>query len=145
MYGMVEKQFHLAFDHALRMPGITGENLVRLLESRLDTVVFRMRFAVSRNQARQVVLHGHITVNGRRVNIPSYLVKPTDVIEVKEKSKKLAVIQDGLKEVSKSGVSPWLTVDVDAVKGIFTAYPRREEVTDLADINEQLVVELYSK
>jgi small subunit ribosomal protein S4 len=145
MYGMVEKQFHLAFDHALRMPGITGENLVRLLESRLDTVVFRMRFAVSRNQARQVVLHGHITVNGRRVNIPSYLVKPTDVIEVKEKSKKLAVIQDGLKEVSRSGVSPWLTVDVDAVKGIFTAYPRREEVTDLADINEQLVVELYSK
>src|SRR5574344_100091 len=145
MYGMVEKQFHLAFEHALRMPGVTGENLVRLLESRLDNVAFRMHFASSRNQARQLVLHGHVLVNGRRVNMPSFLLRPNDVVEVKEKSKKIAVIQDGLKEVAKSGVAPWITVDVDAVKGTFTAYPRRAAVTDLADINEQLVVELYSK
>lgn len=145
MYGMLEKQFHLTFESALRMPGVTGENLVRLLESRLDNVVYRMHFASCRNQARQVVLHRHVLVNGRIVNIPSYQVKPGDVIEVKEKSKKLAVIQDGLKEVSKSGTSSWLTVDEDAVKGTFVQYPRREEVADLADVKEQLVVELYSK
>ena len=144
MYGMLEKQFHLTFESALRMPGVTGENLVRLLESRLDNVVYRMHFASCRNQARQVVLHRHVLVNGRIVNIPSYQVKPGDVIEVKEKSKKLAVIQDGLKEVSKSGTSSWLTVDEDAVKGTFVQYPRREEVADLADVKEQLVVELYS-
>jgi small subunit ribosomal protein S4 len=145
MYGMQEKQFHLTFEHALRMPGVTGENLVRLLECRLDNVVFRLHFAVCRNQARQLVLHRHIMVNGRIVNIPSFLVKPGDVIEVKERSKKLAVIQDGLKEVEKSGTATWLNLDVDAVKGTFVQYPRREEVTDLADIKEQLVVELYSK
>ncbi|MCR5218875.1 30S ribosomal protein S4 [Treponema sp.] len=145
IYGMQEKQFHLTFEHALRMPGVTGENLVRLLESRLDNVVFRMRFAACRNQARQVVLHRHVLVNGRIVNIPSYQVKPGDVIEVKENSKKLAIIQDGLSEVSKSGVASWVTVDVDAVKGTFVQYPRREEVTDLVGVKEQLVVELYSK
>ncbi len=145
MYGMAEKQFHLTFEHALRMPGVTGENLIRLLESRLDNVAFRLHFAVSRSQARQLVLHRHVTVNGKIVNIPSYQIKPGDVVEVKERSKKLALVQDGLKEVSKSGVSPWLTVDEDAVKGTFVQYPRREEVTDLADVKEQLVVELYSK
>src|SRR5574344_1182968 len=141
MYGMQEKQFHLTFEHALRMPGVTGENLVRLLESRLDNVVFRLHFAVCRNQARQLVLHRHIMVNGRIVNIHSFLVKPGDVIEVKERSKKLAVNQDRLKEVEKSGTATWLNLDVDAVKGTFVQYPRREEVTDLADIKEQLVVE----
>ena len=145
MYGMQEKQFHLTFEHALRMPGVTGENLVRLLECRLDNVVFRLHFAACRNQARQVVLHRHVMVNGRIVNVPSYQVKPGDVIEIKEKSKRLAVIQDGLKEVEKSGTAPWLTLDVDACKGTFVQYPRREEVTDLADVKEQLVVELYSK
>ena len=145
IYGVQEKQFHLTFDAALRMDGITGENLVRLLESRLDNVVYRLHFASCRNQARQVVAHRHIMVNGRIVDIPSYRVKPGDVIEVKERSKKLALVQDGLKEVEKSGTAPWLTVDEDAVKGTFVQYPRREEVTDLADIKEQLVVELYSK
>lgn len=145
MYGMQEKQFHLTFEHALRMPGVTGENLVRLLECRLDNVVFRFHFAVCRNQARQLVLHRHVMVNGRIVNIPSFAVKPGDVIEIKERSKKLAVVQDGLKEVAKSGNATWLNLDVDAVKGTFVQYPRREEVTDLADIKEQLVVELYSK
>ena len=127
------------------MNGVTGENLIKLLESRLDNVVFRMHFAINRNQARQLVIHGHVLVNGKAVSIPSYNVKPGDVIEVKEKSKKLAVIQDGLKELSKASGNPWVSVDVDAVKGTFTAYPRRDEVTDLVDIKEQLVVELYSK
>ena len=145
MYGMLEKQFHLTFEKALRMPGVTGENLIRLLESRLDNIVYRMHFAVNRNQSRQIVLHGHILVNGRKVTIPSYEVKPGDVIEVKEKSKKLVVVQNGLTEISKSGTMSWLTVDVDAAKGTFTQYPQRNEVTDLADIKEQLVVELYSK
>lgn len=145
MYGMQEKQFHLTFEHALRMPGATGDNLVQLLETRLDNVVFRMHFAVCRNQARQLVLHRHVLVNGRIVNIPSFSVKPGDVIEVKEQSKKITLVQDGLKEIEKSGTAAWLTVDEDAVKGTFNQYPRREEVTDLADVKEQLVVELYSK
>lgn len=145
MYGVQEKQFHITFDHAQRMSGVTGENLIKLLESRLDNVVFRMHFAVCRNQARQVVLHRHVMVNGRIVNIPSYQVKPGDVIEVKESSKKLAMIQDALKEVEKSGTATWLSLDEDAVKGTFVQYPRRDEVTDLADVKEQLVVELYSK
>ncbi|MCI5522780.1 MAG: 30S ribosomal protein S4 [Spirochaetia bacterium] len=145
LYGVQEKQFHLTFEQALRMSGVTGENLIRLLECRLDNIVFRMHFAVCRNQARQVVLHRHVMVNGRIVNIPSYQVKPGDVIEVKEKSKKLAVIQDGLKEIEKSGTASWINVDTDAVKGTFVQYPRREEVTELAGVKEQLVVELYSK
>ncbi len=91
IYGMQEKQFSLFFERALRMPGITGENLFELLERRIDNVVYRMRFAASRSQARQIVLHGHVTVNGKRVNIPSYLVRPNDVIEIKESSKNLVV------------------------------------------------------
>ena len=145
MYGMLEKQFRLTFDKASRMPGVTGENFIQLLERRLDNVVYRMHFAVSRNQARQVVNHGHILVNGKAVNIPGDVVKAGDVIEVKEKSRKLPLIQEALNEVSKSGTMPWVTVDVDAVKGTFTAVPRRDEISDLADIKEQLVVEFYSK
>ncbi len=145
IYGMLEKQFHLTFERAQRMSGVTGENLIRLLECRLDNVVYRLHFATSRTQARQIVLHGHILVNGKVVNIPSYEVKPGDTIEVKESSKKLTVILDALKEVSKSGNMSWVNIDVDAMKGTFSAYPRREEVTDLVDIKEQLVVELYSK
>ena len=142
---MLEKQFHLTFEKAQRMGGVTGENLIRLLESRLDNVVYRMHFAVSRTQARQLVLHRHVLVNNKSVNIPSYEVKPGDVIEIREGSKKLTIVMDALTEVSKSGVMPWVTVDVDAQKGTFVAYPRREEVVDLLDIKEQLVVELYSK
>lgn len=145
MYGMLEKQFHLTFERAQRMGGVTGENLIKLLECRLDNVVYRMHFAATRSQARQLVSHRHFLVNGKSVNIPSYEVKPGDVIEVREKSKKLTAIMDALSEVSKSGNMPWVSVDVDAQKGTFSAYPRREEVQDLADIKEQLVVELYSK
>ncbi|HON13232.1 MAG TPA: 30S ribosomal protein S4 [Treponema sp.] len=145
IYGMQEKQFGIFFDRALRMPGVTGENLFMLLERRLDNVVYRLRFAVSRTQARQIVLHGHVMVNGKVVNIPSYLVKPNDVIEIKEASKGLTVIKDALKEFGKAGVMPWLHLDPDAMKGTFLAIPRRSDITDLADIKEQMIVELYSK
>jgi small subunit ribosomal protein S4 len=145
IYGMQEKQFSLFFERALRMTGITGENLFVLLERRLDNVVYRLRLASSRSQARQVVLHGHVAINGRRVNIPSYLVKPEDEISVIEASKGLAVFKDALKEYGKSGVMPWLQLDPDALKGKFLAAPRRSDITDLADIKEQMIVELYSK
>jgi small subunit ribosomal protein S4 len=145
IYGMQEKQFSLFFERALRMPGITGENLFALLERRLDNVVYRLRFAVSRSQARQVVLHGHVKVNGKRVNIPSYLVRQEDTVEIEEGSKNLVVIKEALKEFGKAGVMPWLKLDPDAMKGIFLAVPRRNDITDLADIKEQMIVELYSK
>jgi small subunit ribosomal protein S4 len=145
IYGMQEKQFSLFFERALRMTGITGENLFVLLERRLDNVVYRLRLASSRSQARQLVLHGHVAVNGRRINIPSYLVKPEDEISVMESSKTLAVFRDALKEYGKSGVMPWLQLDPDALKGKFLAAPRRSDITDLADIKEQMIVELYSK
>ncbi|MDR2049948.1 MAG: 30S ribosomal protein S4 [Treponema sp.] len=145
IYGMQERQFSLFFERALRMPGITGENLFILLERRLDNVVYRLRFASSRSQARQIVLHGHVTVNGRRVNIPSYMVRPEDEIAIKEGSKGLVVIKESLKEFGKSGLMPWLQLDPDAMKGKFLASPRRSDITDLADIKEQMIVEYYSK
>jgi small subunit ribosomal protein S4 len=145
IYGMQEKQFSLFFERALHMPGITGENLFVLLERRLDNVVYRMRFASSRSQARQIVLHGHVTVNGKRVNVPSYLVRPEDIVEIKEASKSLVVVKEALKEFGKSGVMPWLELDPDAMKGKFLVAPRRSDITDLADIKEQMIVELYSK
>lgn len=145
MYCMLEKQFRLTFDKAQRMPGITGDNLIALLESRLDNVVYRMHFATSRAQSRQLVSHGHILVNAKTVDISSYSVKPSDTIEVKENSKKFVVILDALKEVSKSGTVSWIDLNIDAQKGTFVSYPRRADVTDLTDIKEQLVVELYSK
>ncbi|GHT58106.1 30S ribosomal protein S4 [Spirochaetia bacterium] len=145
IYGMQEKQFGLFFERALRMTGITGENLFVLLERRLDNVVYRLRFASSRSQARQVVLHGHITVNGKRVNVPSYLVKAEDEIAIGETSKGLVIVKDALKEFGKSGVMPWLQLDPDAMKGKFLVSPRRSDITDLGDIKEQMIVELYSK
>ncbi|HCC37775.1 MAG TPA: 30S ribosomal protein S4 [Treponema sp.] len=145
IYGMQEKQFHLFFERALRMPGITGENLFVLLERRLDNVVYRLRFATSRSQARQIVLHGHVLVNGKRVTIPSYLIKPEDEISVREGSKNLVVFKDALKEYGKSGVMPWLSLDPDEMKGKFLASPRRSDITDLKEIKEQMIVEFYSK
>jgi small subunit ribosomal protein S4 len=145
IYGMQEKQFGLFFERALRMPGVTGENLFVLLERRLDNVVYRLRFASSRSQARQMVLHGHVTVNGRRVNIPSFLVRPEDEIAIKEGSRGFEMIKESLKEFGKSGVMPWLQLDPDAMKGKFLASPRRNDITDLADIKEQMIVEYYSK
>jgi small subunit ribosomal protein S4 len=145
IYGMQERQFRLFFERALRMSGITGENLFVLLERRIDNAVYRLRFAASRSQARQLVLHGHVRVNGKRVTIPSYLVRPEDVIEIKEGSKNLVVIKEALKEFGRAGVMPWLQLDPDGMKGVFLAVPRRSDITDLADIKEQMIVEYYSK
>jgi len=142
---MLEKQFKLTFVQAEKMAGKTGENLIMLLERRLDNVVFRMRFATSRNSAHQIVSHGHILVNGKRVTIPSYRVKEGDEISIADRSKKMIVIKESLKEFSKSGIVPWIELDPDNMKGKFLAVPRRSEVTELAAINEQLIVELYSR
>jgi small subunit ribosomal protein S4 len=145
MYGMMEKQFRLFFTKAAQQKGITGETLVTMLERRLDNMVYRMHFASSRKQGRQLVSHGHVRVNGRRVTIPSYLVREGDEIEVQEKSKKLTAIKESLKEFSRSGVVPWLEVDPDKVWGKVNAIPRRADLPDLAEVQEQLIVELYSK
>lgn len=141
----MEKQFKLTFEKALRMPGKTGENLFALLERRLDNVAFRLRFATSRSQARQVVMHGHVLVNGKRVNVPSYTVKPGDVITVHQSYKTNKVLLAAISEQQKSGVMPWLSLDVDKVEGRFAMVPQRQDIVDMADIREQLVVELYSK
>jgi small subunit ribosomal protein S4 len=142
---MLEKQFKIFFNHADRMPGKTGENLICLLERRLDNMLFRMRFASSRKQARQIVSHGHVLVNGRNVNVPSYIIKENDTIEIKEVSKKMVSFKESLREYTKSGVAPWLEVDPDNLKGIVRTLPRRNDLTDMEDIKEQLIVELYSK
>jgi small subunit ribosomal protein S4 len=144
-YGLMEAQFRKTFEEALRQPGKTGENLFALLERRLDNVVYRLRFASSRAQARQLVLHGHIIVNGKRVNVPSFEVKPGDAVTVHESGKKMAVVKDALQEYGRSGIMPWLEVDPDSMAGKFNSIPHRQDITDMVDIREQLVVELYSK
>jgi len=145
IYGMLEKQFSLFFDRAQRMPGITGENLFVLLERRLDNVVYRLRFASSRSQARQLVLHGHVCVNGKKITIPSYLVNLENEVSIAEGSRKMSIIREALKEFGKSGVMPWLSLDPDKLIGKFLACPRRSDITDLSDIKEQMIIELYSK
>lgn len=145
MYCMLEKQFKLTFDEAARVPGKTGENLIMLLERRLDNVVFRLHFANSRNQAAQLVNHGHVFVNGTRVDIPSYRVKAGDEVSIGPRGQKMVIIKENLKEFSKAGVAPWLSLDPDTMKGSFLAVPRRSDVSEVADIKEQLVVELYSR
>lgn len=144
-YMMMEKQFHILFRRAEKMHGITGENLLSLLERRLDNVVYRMHFASSLKQARQVVLHGHVMVNGRKTNIPSYSVKEDDEIEISENSKKLMIVKESLKEYSRVGVAQWLEVDPDRVWGKIRALPQKHDIQDVTNINEQLIVELYSK
>ena len=144
-YGLMETQFRNTFEKALRMPGKTGENLFILLEKRLDNVVYRLRFSTSRAQSRQLVLHGHVAVNGKRVNVPSFLVKPGDTVTVLPSGKTMTLVKDALQEVGRSGVMPWLEVDPDNMAGKFNSLPHRQDITDMADIREQLVVELYSK
>ncbi|MCK4796351.1 MAG: 30S ribosomal protein S4 [Spirochaetes bacterium] len=145
IYGVLERQFRRYFNIASRKKGITGENLIILLETRLDNIIYRMHFLASRNQARQFILHRHIEVNGILVNIPSYNVKKDDVITIRNKSKKKKVVLESLKRVGSDGVAPWLEVNPDEVRGIVKQIPRRSEIVDLRNINEQLVVELYSK
>jgi len=143
MYGLLEKQFRGYFERADRMKGITGSNLLVLLERRLDNVVFRLGFAPSRNEARQLVRHSHFLVNGRKVNIPSYTVRKDDVVELREKSRKVLPILDSLETVARRGIPGWLELDKDNFKGVVKAIPTREDIT--MPVQEQLVVELYSK
>ena len=143
MYGLSEKQFHLFFERAERYKGITGTNLLVLLERRLDNVVYRLGFANSRAQGRQFVLHNHFMVNGKKVNIPSFLVKVGDSIELKKKSKKISAISDSLEAVVRRGIPQWLELEKEKHKGIVNGYPVREDIT--MPIQEQLIVELYSK
>jgi small subunit ribosomal protein S4 len=142
-YGVLEKQFKRYFYMAERKKGVTGYNLLKLLESRIDNVVYRMGIAANRRQARQLVLHGHITVNDRRVNIPSYLVKPGDIIGVREKSRKLTVIEENMARMEHRGIPSWVEMDPSALKGKVLNYPTREEID--IPVQEQLIVELYSK
>ncbi|MDE5655495.1 MAG: 30S ribosomal protein S4 [Muribaculaceae bacterium] len=141
-YGVLEKQFHNLFEKASRIKGITGEILLQLLESRLDNVVFRLGIAPTRAAARQLVLHKHVTVNGAVVNIPSYSVKPGDVVGVREKSKSLEVIADALAGFNHSKY-PWIEWDETLKAGKFLHVPAREDIPE--NIKEQLIVELYSK
>ena len=143
IYGILEKQFRGYFHMADRMKGVTGENLLTLLERRLDNVAYRMGFASSRSESRQLVRHGHFTINGRKVNIPSIQLKTGDVVELREKSRKIASINDALEAVVRRGIPQWLELDRDTFKGTLKGCPVREDIT--TPIQEQLIVELYSK
>ena len=141
IYGVREGQFRSYYRESTRVPGVSGENLLRLLESRLDSVVFRLGFAPSRKAARQLVRHNHFTVNGRRVNIPSYLTRPGDVIDVSEKSRQLEVFHESLRRARET--VPWLSVDKANLSGSVLERPAREDIPTLAE--EQLVIEFYSR
>lgn len=143
IYGVLEKQFRGYYDRALKVEGITGDNLMTLLEARLDNVVFRLGFAHTRKEARQTVRHGHITVNGTRVNIPSYRVKSGDVVAVGAKYQDLLPIKQALVSSEHMAVPAWLEVDIEKLQGTVLQLPTREQI-DL-DIDAQLIVELYSK
>ncbi len=143
MYGLLETQFKHLFEKARKMPGNTGENLLSLLERRLDNVVYRLGFAKSRRQARQLVNHGHIMVNGRKVDIPSFLVRVGDVISVKPKSRSLKVIKEALEDKDINSVPTWLVLDKNNFEGRVVRLPERSDITH--PINENLIVEFYSK
>lgn len=143
IYGVLERQFRLTYFAADRRKGVTGENLLQMLESRLDTVVYRMGFSASRTEARQAVRHNAILVNGRRVNIPSYQVKPGAVVEVAEKAKSQLRIKGAAEAAASRGFPEWVEVDAKALKGTYKAMPQRAELPPT--INEHLVIELYSK
>ena len=141
MYGLSEKQLHKLFEKALKMKGVNGENLLKLLESRLDNLVYRIGFATTRKGARQLVNHGHVTVNGKKVNIPSYQVKPGDVISLAENDKELAIVKSSL-EALKSRVE-YVSFDEKKMEGTYVRLPERSELN--ADIDEALVIEYYNR
>jgi small subunit ribosomal protein S4 len=143
MYGISEKQMRALFAEAKRREGNTGFNLITLLEQRLDNVVYRMGFASTRRFARQLVNHGHVLVDGKRVDIPSYRVKPGQKIEIREKSKANVQVKRALELTNQTGMAPWVDVDGEKVFGIFTRVPEREEV--VIPVEERFIVELYSK
>ncbi len=143
IYGLLEKQFRNVFEKADRMKGKTGDNLLILLERRLDNVVYKLGFAVTRRESRQMVRHGHFLVGGRKVNIPSFLVRPGDGIELQEKSRKNPSVNESLDAVVRKGIPPWLELDRENFRGAVKALPSRAEIRE--PIQEQLIVELYSK
>ena len=143
MYGVLEKQFRSYYKEAARRKGSTGDNLLQLLESRLDNIVYRMGFAASRSEARQLVRHNGITVNGRKMNIPSAQISPSDVIGLSEKARGQSRVQAAIELAQQRGFADWIDVDPKKMEGVFKAAPERGELP--SDIQEQLVVELYSK
>lgn len=143
-YGLQEKQFRLYFEKADRARGVTGENLLVFLERRLDNVVYRLGFAASRAQARTLVRHGHFQVNDHKVNVPSFLVRPDDIVSLREKSREVAAINESLDSVMRRGVPSWMELEREAFKGKMKTLPVRAELTT-PEINERLIVELYSK
>ncbi len=143
IYGILEKQFRRYYYRAEKQKGVTGTNLLILLETRLDNIVFRMGFASSRTQARQLVRHGHFLVNGKPVNIPSFQVKTGNVVEVKEGSRKVPAILEAVETVVRRGIPNWLDVEKESFRGVVKALPKREELA--MPIQEQLIIELYSK
>jgi len=143
IYGVLERQFRNYFKMAEAKKGITGENLLILLERRLDSVIYRLGFANSRNEARQLVKHSHFLINDKKVNVPSYLIKPGDVIRLREKSKNVSRILEALESVARRGIPPWLELDKTNLRGTIRGLPSREDLT--MPIQEQLIVELYSK
>ena len=143
IYGLLEKQFRGYFERADRMKGVTGENLLSLLERRFDNVVYRLGFASSRTESRQLVRHGHFSINGRKASIPSIKVKVGDVITLREKSRTITLVNDALDAVVRRGVPQWLELDRDQFKGVVKGLPQREDI--VTPIQEQLIVELYSK
>ncbi len=143
LYGVLEKQFRNYFKKAVAMSGPTGPNLLQLLESRLDNNVYRLGLAPTRRAARQLVSHKHLMVNNRVVNIPSYILKPGDIIQVRDKSKKMEIFHESMRRVQGDNPAPWLTIDKAKLTGIYESVPEREQIPE--PINEQLVVELYSK
>jgi small subunit ribosomal protein S4 len=143
MYGLSEKQFHLFFERADNQKGITGTNLLVFLERRFDNVVYRLGFVNSRSQGRHFVKHNHFMINGKKVNIPSYLIKIGDVVEVREKSRKIQSLESALDAVVRRGIPQWLDLEKENMKGIVKGFPSREDIT--TPIQEQLIVELYSK
>lgn len=142
-YGVLERQFKKYFYMADKKQGVTGSNLLQLLERRLDNIVYRLGLASNRRQARQLVLHGHVTVNDRRVNIPSCLVRTGDMIGLKDASKKLSTIEENISKMEHRGLPTWLEMDVNNLKGKILHYPGRDEIA--LPVQEQLIVELYSK
>ncbi|MFC1591536.1 30S ribosomal protein S4 [Thermodesulfobacteriota bacterium] len=143
IYGVLEKQFRNYYKTANLKKGVTGENLIALLESRLDNMVYRLGFAASRSEGRQLIKHGHFMVNGRKVNIPSYLVKPEDVVQLREKSRKIPHVKESMDIALQRGMPQWLELDGEKFEGKIIALPQRDQIT--MPMREQLIVELYSK
>jgi len=143
IYGLQERQFRGLFERAERQTGVTGESLLRLLECRLDNVAYRLGFGVSRKQSRQIISHGHILLNGRKITVAGALVKTGDVIEIRERSRELIPIQEALEAVDSRGIPDWLELDRGAFKGVVRALPARDQIA--LPVNEQMIVELYSR